>query len=93
MRILIGGSQVSNQDRSFTAEPIGLGSEQQQSESSGIVSSAPGSRPSDGTDIEHNEVVSDYEGVEDDSNQNSTENVRPQHNFRSEMNIRQRTHA
>lgn len=38
--------------------------------------------------MNHNEVVSHTEGVEDGSNQNSpTENVRPQQTFHSEMNM------
>ena len=38
-------------------------------------------------------MVSHIEGVGNDSNKNSTENVRPQHNFRSEMNMRLSVHT
>ena len=56
---------------------------------------AVGSGPANGTDIDHNEVVSHTGGFEDQisSNQNSTENVMPQHNFHSEINMRHSVHT
>ncbi|MEW8546462.1 MAG: hypothetical protein AB2693_23335 [Candidatus Thiodiazotropha sp.] len=83
-RMQTGDNIVSYQDRSLLAEPVVLGSEQQQPVSSGVASSDAGSTPAVETNIARNEVVSHTEG---DSDQNSTENVQPQHNFRSEMNM------